>query len=122
MRAVHRCAECGHDHWDVSVEIDPTERDAFLAFVANVQQSLQKKNPTEAEALFIPPAKYPKQPLVIVGPAEDPCQHCKIAELYVGPTQGCPKIDGCLAFMYYQWTQIDGRTIQSQRELPMSQT
>ena len=110
MKAIHRCSGCGNDQWDISVEIDAEEREAFLAFVTRVQQSYQDQESDLAEVLFIPPTKYPKQPLVIIGPGEDPCQHCQIAVTHVGPTQGCPKLKGCLAFMYYQWTQIESKT------------
>jgi len=107
------CSDCGGNEVTTTAEVPAADRDKFLIFVQEVQRSYLKRGSSDSAALFIPPSSYKNQPLVIIGPQEDPCIHCKIAKDNITPLSTCPVSNTCLAFMYSQWCKLGQRVTES---------
>jgi hypothetical protein len=105
MKVTEQCAACGSMEKAYNVEIPSIDRTKFLLFTQELQASFHARGDPRAGLLFIPPTKYPKQPLIVPAEGENPCTHCEIGRTNAGPG-GCNKESHCMAYMYYMLTGL----------------
>lgn len=94
---------------DLTIKISEEDREKFLTFTQTLQADFRDRGDGRAGELFIPPSKYPKQPVVIPSPGSNPCHHCKIGQDMVGPT-GCGRASTCMAYMYVMLDVLNEKT------------
>lgn len=109
MKVSETCGKCGSRSKKCQIDIPTKDRDRFLAFTQKLQQELAAKGDERVSQLFIPASKYPRHPLVIPSPGEEPCGHCKIGQETIGPS-GCGRGSTCLAYAYYSIDLLRDKT------------